>query len=294
MDIKNCELCPRKCHANRTETLGFCGGGNNVKLARAALHFGEEPCISGINGSGAVFFSGCTLKCCFCQNFKISAENFGKEISIERLSDIFLELQSQGANNINLVSASQYLPWVIKALDSVRHKLEIPVVYNTSGYETSKSIKMLDGYVDIYLPDLKYKSSKLAKEYSFAGDYFEVATKAIKQMFLQVGKPAFEGDLLKKGMIVRHLCLPSARRDSIEIINWLKDNFETDEIMLSLMSQYTPCYKSLEHKEINRRISTFEYNCVLEAVEQADFKGYCQEKSSAKEEYTPEFDLTGV
>lgn len=294
MDIKNCELCPRKCHADRTRAFGFCGGGNNIKLARAALHFGEEPCISGKNGSGAIFFSGCTLKCCYCQNYKISAENFGKEISVQRLSDIFLELQDKGANNINLVSATQYLPWVIKALNIVKHKLLIPVVYNTSGYETYKSIDMLNGYVDIYLPDLKYKSSRLAKEYSFADDYFEVATEAIKQMFLQVGKPVFESDLLKKGMIVRHLTLPSARRDSIEIIKWLENNFKTDEIMVSLMSQYTPFYKSCEHKEINRRISTFEYNFVLDEVERSGFVGYCQEKSSAKEEYTPQFDLTGV
>lgn len=294
MDIKNCELCPRKCHADRTQSLGFCGGGNNLKLARAALHFGEEPCISGKNGSGAVFFSGCTLKCCYCQNFKISAENFGKEINVQRLSDIFLELQSEGANNINLVSATQYLPWVIKALDIVKHKLLIPVVYNTSGYETIETIKMLDGYVDIFLPDLKYKSPELSKKYSLAQDYFEVATKAIKQMFAQVGKPVFYGDLLKKGVVVRHLTLPNARKDSTQIINWLKDNFKTDEIMVSLMSQYTPFYKSSEHKEISRRISTFEYNSILDVVVDSGFMGYCQEKSSAKEEYTPEFDLTGV
>lgn len=294
MDIKNCQLCPRKCNVDRTKTLGLCGGGNKIKLARAALHYGEEPCISGENGSGAIFFSGCTLKCCYCQNFKISAENFGKEISIQRLSEIFLELQDQGANNINLVSATQYIPWVIKALDIVKHKLTIPIVYNTSGYETIESIQMLDGYVDIYLPDIKYKSPKLSQKYSLAKNYFEVVSNAVKEMYNQVGKPIFEGNLLRKGIIIRHLCLPNARKNSIEIIKWLGNNFKTDEIIISLMSQYTPFYKALEHKEINRRISTFEYNSVLEVVKKAGFNGYCQEKSSAKDDYIPQFDLTGV
>lgn len=293
-NINNCDICPRKCHADRERRQGFCGGGKNIKLARAALHYWEEPCISGKNGSGTVFFSGCVLKCCFCQNYNISAQNYGKEVSIDRLSDIFLELEDKGANNINLVSATQYMPWVLKALDKVKNRLSIPVVYNTGGYETIESIKALDGYVDIFLPDLKYHSSELSEKYSFAKNYFEVASHAIMQMYKQVGKPVFKDNLLKKGMIVRHLTLPCARHDSVEIFKWLSQNFAKDDILVSLMSQYTPFYKSSEHKEINRRISTFEYNYVLDYVNSLGFKGYMQEKSSAKEEYTPVFDLSGI
>lgn len=294
-DIHKCGLCPRKCGADRTKTKGFCGGGEMVKLARAALHYWEEPCISGENGSGTVFFSGCPLKCCFCQNFDISAENFGKEISVERLGEIFLELQEKGANNINLVNPTHYAPWIIEALDSVRGELKIPVVYNSGGYETAETLKLMDGYVDIYLPDLKYMSSEISAKYSGAGDYFEVASKAIGIMLEQVGKPVFGDDgMLKRGVIVRHLALPNNRRDSIALVKWLAESFSPEEILLSVMSQYTPFYNSKNFPEINRRISAFEYNAVLSAVEETGFGGFMQEKSSAKEEYTPVFDLEGV
>lgn len=294
MDIKKCSLCPRKCGADRTLSSGFCGGGNSIRVARASLHFWEEPCLSGEKGSGTVFFSGCTLKCCFCQNFNISAENFGKDISVEHLSEIFIKLQNQGANNINLVNPTHYIPWIIEAIDLAKPQLTIPIVYNNGGYETVESLKMLEGYVDVYLPDLKYFSSELSKKYSRAEDYFDVATKAIKEMFRQVGKPVFEGDLLKKGVIIRHLALPSHRDDSFKVLEWIADNFSADEILLSLMSQYTPFYKSCEYPEINRRISTFEYNKVLEKAISLGLNGFMQEKSSAKEEYTPNFDLTGI
>jgi len=294
MEVKSCNICPRSCGINREIEKGYCGGGNNVKVARASLHFWEEPCISGTNGSGTVFFSGCNMKCCFCQNYKISAENFGKEITTQRLAEIFLELQDKNAHNINLVNPTHYIPWIIEALDIAKPSLKIPIVYNTGGYETVESIKMLDGYIDIYLPDFKYKSSNLSKKYSHADDYFEVATMAIREMFSQVGKPVFEKDILKKGVIIRHLALPNAREDSMGILEWISLHFESNEVLVSLMSQYTPYYKSCEFPEINRRISTFEYNKVLDKAISLGVKGYMQEKSSAKEEYTPDFDLSGV
>ncbi len=292
--MESCNLCPRACGADRAAEKGFCGGGYTIKAARASLHFWEEPCISGKNGSGTVFFSGCNLKCCFCQNYNISAENFGKEISIERLAEIFLELQEQNAHNINLVNPTHYVPLIIKALDIAKPRLKIPVVYNSGGYETVETIAMLDGYVDIFLPDLKYKSSLLSEKYSHAENYFGFASKAIIAMFEQVGKPIFDGDILKKGVIIRHLVLPNARQDSIEVLEWIANNFEKGDVLVSLMSQYTPFYKSCEHKEINRRISTFEYNKVLEKAVSLGLDGYMQEKSSAKEEYTPDFDLSGL
>lgn len=293
--LKNCTLCPRNCKKDRTVNEGFCGAQDKIKLARAGLHMWEEPCISGTNGSGTVFFSGCQLKCCFCQNYKISSQNYGKEISTERLSEIFLELQDKKAHNINLVSGTQFVPFIIKALDNIKGKLKIPVVYNCGGYEKIETLRMLEGYVDIYLPDLKYKSSDMAKKYSKAENYFETATTAIKEMFRQSGKIQLdENGIIKKGTIIRHLVLPNGRKDSIEIVNWIADNFNKDEIYLSLMSQYTPFYKSSEYPEINRRISTFEYNSVANEVIKRGLKGYMQEKSSAKEEYTPDFDLFGL
>lgn len=294
MDINNCSLCPRKCGADRNITEGFCGGGNSVKVARAALHFWEEPCLSGANGSGTVFFSGCSLKCCFCQNYKISAENFGREISSKRLAEIFLELQENDAHNINLVNPTHYIPWIIEALDIAKPKLKLPIVYNCGGYESVESLKMLEGYVDIYLPDLKYFNDDLSKKYSKADGYFDTATKAILEMFRQVGEPLYDGEILKRGLIIRHLALPSHRDDSIKILEWIARNFKSDEIIFSLMSQYTPFFKSKDFAEINRRISTFEYNKIISEAVSLGLEGYMQEKSSAKEEYTPAFDLTGI
>lgn len=292
--MSQCTLCPRQCKANRTISKGFCGGGNQIKVARASLHYWEEPCISGANGSGTVFFSGCTLKCCFCQNYKISAENFGKNISVGRLAQIFLELQEQKAENINLVNPTHYVPLITQALDMVKGKLNIPIVYNTGGYECVYTLKMLEGYVDIYLPDLKYKDSVISQKYSKAKDYFDVAIKATKYMYEQVGGLEYNGDMLKKGLIIRHLVLPNNRNDSVAVLDWIADNFDKDKILISLMSQFTPFYKCSEHPEINRRISTFEYNKVLEHAQKLGLKGFMQEKSSAKEEYTPDFDLSGI
>lgn len=295
MKIENCTLCPRSCKANRTKRVGFCGGGNKIKIARAALHMWEEPCISGTRGSGTIFFSGCSLKCCFCQNYSISAENYGQEISVERLAEIFLELQNQNAHNINLVNPTHYVPWIIQAIDIVKDKINIPIIYNSGGYETIETLEMLEGYIDVYLPDLKYMDSYRSKRYSKAEDYFEAASKAIEFMIKQVGKITFDKDhIIQKGVIIRHLVMPKGYKDSISIIEWIANNLPKDEILISLMSQYTPFYKSKDFSEINRRLFSYEYHKVLDCVNENELEGYMQEKSSAKEEYTPLFDLKGV
>lgn len=293
---ENCSLCPRNCHIDRTSSFGFCQSSSQIKAARAALHHWEEPCISGTRGSGAVFFSGCTLRCCFCQNYSISSETYGKEISEQKLAQIFFELQNQGAHNINLVTATQYLPSILNALDRIKDKLNIPVVYNSSGYEKPETIRLLKDYVDIYLPDLKYFSSKLSQKYSKAEDYFKVASNAVRLMIEQTGKPVFDSDgILQKGVIIRHLVLPNCRKDSITLLHWIKETLPDKSYLISLLSQYTPFYKSHEYPELNRRITTYEYESVLkEAISLGLVEGFIQEKSSAKEEYTPPFNLEGL
>ena len=287
-----CTLCPRKCGADRTVSVGFCGMSDKLKAARAGLHFWEEPCISGTNGSGTVFFSGCVMRCCYCQNHEISAQGKGKEISVSRLADIFLELQEQGAHNINLVSPTHFVPQIIEALDIAKGSLKIPVVYNTGGYERVETLKMLEGYIDIYLPDIKYFSDEAAK-LSQAPNYFETAMEAVSEMLRQTGKPSFGGELLKKGVIVRHMVLPYMYKDSVEVIRRVGECFG-DDILFSLMSQYTPFYKAKDDPRLGRRITTFEYRKALDAVTQAGLSGYMQQRSSAKEEYTPAFDLSGL
>lgn len=294
-DFTKCELCPRKCGADRTSGVGFCGEGIELRAAKAYLHKWEEPCLSGENGSGTVFFSGCSLKCVFCQNYKISSENLGTAITEERLGEIFLELQAKGAHNINLVSPTHFVPQIISALDSVKGKLAIPVVYNTGGYERTETLKMLDGYIDVYLPDFKYYDNEIAKKYSGAGDYFEVVCAAVDEMLRQVGAVQVdENGIIKKGVIIRHLTLPNHRYDSIAVLEEIARRWGTSDILLSLMSQYTPFHKSGDFPEISRRISTFEYNSVLKRAGELGFNGFMQEKSSAKEEYTPDFDLEGI
>lgn len=294
-DFTACRLCPRKCGADRTRGQGFCGGTAEVRAAKAYPHMWEEPCISGTKGSGTVFFSGCGLKCVFCQNYKISAENSGKIISVDRLGEIFLELQDKGVHNINLVSGGHYVPQIINALDRVKDRLDIPVVYNSGGYELKETLKLLEGYVDIYLPDLKYYDNALAERYSGAADYAETALCAIGEMIRQVGRYVIDDDgLMKKGVIIRHLTLPSHRHDSIKVLECIRENFGTENVLLSLMSQYTPFYRSGEFKEISRRISTFEYESVAKKALELGFDGFMQERSSAREEYTPDFDLIGI
>ncbi|WP_294758754.1 radical SAM protein [uncultured Gemmiger sp.] len=300
---QHCTLCPRACGANRAAgAVGVCGAGNTLRVARAALHHWEEPCLSGdpeaATGSGTVFFSGCTLRCCYCQNFPISQQGVGKEISAARLSEIFLELQQGGAKNINLVTATQFLPWVIEALDTARAQgLHLPIVYNTGGYETVETVKALQGYVDIWLADFKYASREVSAELSAAADYPAVAEAALRQMLLQTGAPVYDADgYLQRGVIVRHLALPGHTQDSLAVLQTLarlRDETATPFVP-SLMSQFTPFYKAAEHG-LGRRITSYEYRKVIdEAVRLGLTDGYMQEKSSAQEEYTPPFDLQGV
>lgn len=296
LDFTNCHLCPRNCGINRNISVGFCGCDSTLKAARAALHHWEEPCISGTRGSGAVFFSGCTLKCCFCQNHLISQGTLGKELSPKRLGEIFLSLQEQGAHNIDLITATQFLPQILPALDFVKHKLHIPVIYNCGGYEKTETLALLKDYIDIYLPDLKYFDSSLSWRYSKAKNYFEIASEAIPYMIEQTGGLRYDTQgILQKGVIIRHMVLPGGKEDSMQLLHWIKENLPKGKYLLSLLSQYTPFYKSSDYPEINRRITTYEYNKVLDtAISLGLTQGFMQEKSSAKEEYTPPFDLEGI
>ena len=295
-ELKNCRLCPRQCGADRTAgQSGFCGAQKELRVARAALHFWEEPCISGDRGSGTVFFSGCPLGCRFCQNYEISTRRFGKEISTDRLAEIFLELQQQGAHNVNLVSPTQYVPHIIQALDKAKPQLTIPVVYNTGGYESVETLKRLEGYVDIWLPDAKYADPLRAKNYSAAEDYPEVAFAALAEMLRQTPKPEYDSDgMMRRGVIVRHLVLPGGRKDSFAVLERLLALRQQGEFLLSLMAQYTPYRQDDRYNELNRRISSYEYRRVCEYAQELGFEGFQQERSSAKEEYTPDFDLSGV
>ncbi len=296
----SCSLCPRCCQADRYQQAGFCGAGTEPKLARVMLHMWEEPCltgnpeVTGRSGAGAIFFSHCTLRCVFCQNHQISAEGFGKEVSVEKLAEIMLRLQDQGAANIDLVTADHYIPSVAAALDRIKDRLSIPVVFNCSGYETIGALKQLDGYIDIYLPDLKYYDSGLALKYSLAPHYFETALTAVKEMLRQTGKPLFRSDELVRGTIIRHMVLPGCRKDSIALLDQVAKHLNKDEFLISLMSQYTPFFRAEEFPEINRRLTSFEYESVVQHAAKLGLEGYMQEKSSAKEEYTPSFDLEGV
>ena len=294
-DIKNCVLCPRNCGADRVGSKGFCGAKNNVRIARAALHFWEEPVISGEKGSGTVFFSNCNLMCVYCQNKKISSGGFGKEISVKRLSEIFLSLQDKGAHNINLVTPTPYIPFIIEAIDKAGTNLEIPIVYNCGGYEKPEIIALLDKYIDIYLTDFKYYDKTLAKKYSLAENYSDFALSSLGKMIETKGTPVIENGLMKKGVIVRHLVLPSHRNDSIAVLNVLKENFGTDKFILSLMSQYFPQGNLEDYPEINRKITSFEYNSVVNyALDLGFTNAFIQEKESAEEIFVPDFDLSGV
>lgn len=290
-----CRLCPRKCGADRENgNIGVCGVAG-LKIARAGLHFGEEPCISGKRGSGTIFFSGCSLKCIFCQNTPISREGFGKEITTDRLCEIILQLQDKGAHNINLVTPTHFSDKIGEALKRVKSRLYIPVVYNCGGYEDIDSLKSLSGLVDIYLPDFKYHSGELAKKYSGAENYPEIVKKAIYEMFSQVGRPTFDNEgMMTKGVIIRHMILPGCRHDSMAVLDDIREIFSPDDILISLLRQYTPCYKALQIKELSRRLTTFEYNSVTDYAASLGFNGFTQQKESATLEMTPKWDLSGV
>lgn len=298
-------LCPRRCGVDRTQSTGFCGAGSVLKVARAALHHWEEPCLSGLapdapgflgRGSGTVFFSHCNLQCVFCQNHTVSAGGFGKEISPSRLAEIFLELQEKGAYNINLVTPTPWLPLILQALDRAKPRLSVPVAYNTGGYETPEAIKALKDYVDIFIPDLKYVSPHLSAQYSGAPDYFEAASQAVQIMAQQTGAPVFDDKgILLRGVIIRHMVLPGCSADSRAVLDFIASALPRHGFLLSLMSQYTPCYKACKMPSLNRRISTYEYRKTVEyALSLGLDTGYMQQKSSAREEYTPPFNLEGV
>ena len=292
-----CNICPRRCNVDRSTSKGFCGADNNIHIARAALHHWEEPCISGSNGSGTIFFCGCSLRCVYCQNIEISrCQNNGAEVSEARLTQIFYELKEKGAHNINLVTPTHYLPQIKSILLKIKKDIDIPIVYNCGGYELPESLDTLNGLIDIYLTDIKYMDNSLAKKYSLADDYFDTAVTTLSKMTEQTGKPIFDKDgLMKKGVIVRHLVLPSHRTDSMEILKYLKSHYGTDKFVLSLMSQYTPNDNLSAFPELNRRITSFEYYSVTNFAYDLGFtNAYIQEKSSAEKEYTPPFDLTGV
>lgn len=287
-----CNQCPRKCNIDRDSKTGICGVNSEYKIARAALHYWEEPCISGEKGSGTVFFSGCSLKCVFCQNSVISDVCFGKEISEERLIEIFKELEDSGADNINLVSPTQYALQLADTLS--KYKPGIPVVYNTGGYDNVESLKVLDGLIDIYLTDMKYVSPSVSKKYSRAENYFEVCSKAVLEMRRQQPEDIFENGLMKKGMIIRHLVLPGNISQGMKMLDWVDENL-SNQTIISLMGQYMPCAKAADYPTINRKISKREYDTVILHAEKLGFENvYIQELDSSSQEYIPDFDLTGV
>ena len=289
-----CNACPRKCNVERNIgefSRGFCKMPYNAVLARASLHLWEEPVISGERGSGAIFFSGCNLRCVFCQNYEISHENFGKQVSKSELIGIVKNLENQGAHTINLVNPTHFVPFIKEVFSE--YKPSVPVVYNTGGYDDVESIRSLQGLIDVYLPDLKYFDSDVSKKYSNAENYFEKASKAVLEMQRQVGKSVIKDGIMQKGMIIRHLVLPKNTDQSIKILRWIKDNLPIDTY-ISLMSQYVP-YVKTEYKELNRRIVTAEYQKVIAEFERLGFEnGFMQERSSAQTDFIPKFDLSGV
>ena len=288
-----CNMCPRKCNIDRSEKTGFCGMKDKIRIARAGLHFWEEPCISGEKGSGTVFFSGCPLKCVYCQNSDISSGAFGKDIATERLAEIFRELEEKGAHNINLVTPTHYSEQILKALEIYRPG--IPVVYNCSGYESVETLKKFEGIVDIYLTDIKYFDSEVSGKYSKAPDYFEITSQAVKEMLCQQPENVFDDNgIMQKGVIIRHLVLPLNLTQTRKIFQWIKDELG-EKVIISLMSQYIPVGKACEYKEINRRLTTREYEKALDMFEEFGFEnGFMQELSSSKEYYIPPFNLEGV
>jgi len=281
-----CELCPRRCRVDRRKQKGFCGAGTQILAAKAMLHEWEEPAV-GIP-AGTVFFSGCTLGCLYCQNYQISHEGVGKELMPEELAAVFLDLQEKGAKNIDLVTPTHFLPGILEALSICKDRLKLPVVYNCGGYERKEIIELLEDDVDIWLPDIKYFSDDIAQNYSCAKGYFDTAIAAVEEMLRQVKASG------KKQLILRHMVLPGQKEDSIRLLREVAGRLGTDGYLLSLMSQYTPFYKASEHPEINRRVTSYEYDRVLDEAVRLGFEGFMQERTSAKEEYTPSFDLEGL
>lgn len=297
MELSECRLCPRKCLARRSENKsGFCGGKSLAKVARAALHFWEEPCISGESGSGTVFFSGCTMRCVFCQNREISRGEAGKEITNERLAEIFLELQAKGANNINLVTPMHYAPQIMKALDLARAGgLSLPIVWNTGGWELSESVAAVRDYADIWLTDFKYFDDSLAKALSGATNYFEIASATLAQMVAQTGEAVFDDDgIMRRGVIVRHLMLPGHLDDTKNVLRYLYETYG-DKIWISIMNQYTPLCSDERFPELSRTVSDEEYESAIDfALSLGIENAFVQEGGTVGESFIPPFDLEGV
>lgn len=291
-ELKQCKICPHNCNVNRLNgKIGRCKCTDKIKIALASVHNYEEPCISGINGSGTIFFSNCNMNCIYCQNYEISQLGKGKEISIKELADIFINQQEKGVNNINLVTPTMYAFQIIEAIKlAKKNGLIIPIIYNTNGYEKIETLKALQGYIDVYLPDLKYYSNKLSIKYSKVNNYFSVATEAIKEMYRQVGTPKFNEDgIMQRGIIIRHLVLPNHIQNSKNILKWIKENMPQD-VYVSIMAQYFPTYKAKEDELLNRKLTKKEYKEIEKFLYILDLKnGYIQELGEHEEEYVPDF-----
>lgn len=290
--LKKCELCPFKCGADRINgQIGRCGATDKIKIALASIHEFEEPCISGINGSGTIFFSNCNLGCIFCQNYEISSQRLGEEITVKRLAEIFIKQQEKNVNNINLVTPTMYVPQIIEAIKIARKQgLKLPIIYNTNGYENIETIKMLEGYIDVYLPDFKYYNNEIAKKYSGVNNYFENASRAIKEMIRQVGNPQFnENGIIRKGVIIRHLILPNYTQNSKNVLKYIKEKYG-ENTYVSVMAQYFPTYKAKENEKINRKINKKEYKEIENYLYSLGLEnGYIQELGEYEEEYVPDF-----
>ena len=294
MNLEKCEICPHECGINRTKKqIGRCKSTDKIKIALYSIHKFEEPCISGGNGSGTVFFSNCNLNCIYCQNYKISQEGKGKEISVEELADIFIKQQNRKAENINLVTPTSYTLQIIEAIKIAKKRgLNIPIIYNTNGYEKVETLKLLEGYVDVYLPDLKYYDDELGKKYSKVDKYFEIAVKAIKEMYRQVGSPKLdERGMIKSGLMIRHLVLPNNIENSKKILRWIKENID-ENVYVDIMAQYFPTYKAKESKDLNRKLTKEEYKEIEEYVYDLNIKnGYMQDLGEHEEEYVPKWEI---
>ena len=293
-ELECCTICPHNCKINRTKNPGRCKSTDKIKIALYSIHNFEEPCISGEKGSGTIFFSNCNMNCVFCQNYEISQLGRGKEITIEELANVMIKQQERNVQNINLVTPTSYALHIVEAIKIARKKgLKIPIVYNTNGYESVETLKLLEGYVDIYLPDLKYYYDDLAKKYSKVDNYFEIATKTIQEMYRQVGAPVLdENGVMKKGLMIRHLILPNEVQNSKKVLKWIKENIDSN-VYVSIMAQYFPTYKAKEDKLINRKLTKKEYKEIENYLYLLNLKnGYIQELGEHEEEYVPNFDLS--
>ena len=294
MDLTKCEICPHRCGVNRTEhEIGRCKSTDKIKIGLYSIHHFEEPCISGKHGSGTVFFSNCHLNCVYCQNYEISQQGKGREISIEELAEIFIEQQNRNVENINLVTPTSYTLQIIEAIKIAKKKgLVIPIIYNTNGYEEVETLKLLEGYVDVYLPDLKYYDDGIGKKYSKIDNYFEIATKAIQEMYRQVGSPVLdERGMIRKGLMIRHLVLPNYIENSKKVLKWIKENIDKN-VYIDIMAQYFPTYQAKNDSKLNRKLTKEEYQEIEEYVYQLDIKnGYMQELGEHEEEYVPKWDI---